>query len=83
LEAVNATVYDDALVNVWLGFCSVDVPPSPKFHCQEVGFEVEVSVNFIVNGARPLVTTLVNEATGGTGFASSVPVPDGAGSTVA
>jgi hypothetical protein len=30
---------------VWLGFWAVLVVPSPKFHCQEVGLPVEVSVN--------------------------------------
>jgi hypothetical protein len=33
------------VANVWLGLCAVLVAPSPKFHCQEVGLPVEVSVN--------------------------------------
>jgi len=30
---------------VWVGFWAVEVAPSPKFHCQEVGDPEEVSVN--------------------------------------
>jgi hypothetical protein len=30
---------------VWLGLWAVEVDPSPKLHCQEVGVPVEVSVN--------------------------------------
>jgi hypothetical protein len=30
---------------VWLGFWAVEVDPSPKSHCQEVGLPVDVSVN--------------------------------------
>jgi len=30
---------------VWLGFLEAELVLSPKFHCQEVGFPVEVSVN--------------------------------------
>jgi hypothetical protein len=30
---------------VWLGLWAVLVEPSPKFHCQEVGDPVELSVN--------------------------------------
>jgi hypothetical protein len=33
---------------MWLGFLVVLVIPSPKFHCQEVGEFVEVSVNWTV-----------------------------------
>jgi hypothetical protein len=39
------TQYDPAAVYVWLGFWIVLVALSPKFHCQEVGLPVEVSVN--------------------------------------
>jgi len=42
---VRVTVLDPAVVYVWLGFWDVLVPPSPKFHCQEVGVPAEVSVN--------------------------------------
>jgi hypothetical protein len=45
LVAVNVTVFDPAVANVWLGFREVLVPPSPKFHCHEVGLPVDVSVN--------------------------------------
>jgi metal-sulfur cluster biosynthetic enzyme len=44
LVTVNVTVFDPAVVNVWLGFREVLVPPSPKFHCHDVGLPVDVSV---------------------------------------
>ncbi len=36
LLAVNVTVYNPEL-NVWIGFCSLDPIPSPKFQSQLVG----------------------------------------------
>jgi hypothetical protein len=45
LVAVRVTVLAPAVVNAWLGFWEVLVPPSPKFHCHEVGLPVDVSVN--------------------------------------
>src|SRR5687767_10092971 len=33
---VSVIVYFPVFVNVCPGFCAVDVPPSPKFHCQPV-----------------------------------------------
>jgi hypothetical protein len=45
LVAVRVTVKEAAVAKVWLGFWAVLVPPSPKFHCQEVGPPVDVSVN--------------------------------------
>jgi hypothetical protein len=32
-------------MKAWLGFFAVLVAPSPKFHCQEVGFPEVVSAN--------------------------------------
>jgi hypothetical protein len=32
--------------NAWLGFWTVEVVPSPKSHCQEVGLPEELSVNW-------------------------------------
>ena len=43
---IKLTVYDPAAAKVWLGFWAVEVAPSPKFHCQSVGFPVDVSVNW-------------------------------------
>ena len=43
---VKVTVFDPAIVKAWPGFWAVLVVPSPKFHCQEVGVPVEVSVNW-------------------------------------
>ncbi len=45
LVAVRVTVYAPAALNVWLGFCDVLVPPSPKLHDHEVGEPVDASVN--------------------------------------
>jgi hypothetical protein len=45
LAAVRVTVKEAAATKEWLGFLVVEVVPSPKFHCQEVGDPVEVSVN--------------------------------------
>jgi hypothetical protein len=45
LVAVRVTVKEAADIKAWLGFRTVLVEPSPKFHCQEVGDPVEVSVN--------------------------------------
>jgi hypothetical protein len=42
---VKVTVKDETVVYVWLGFREVEVDPSPKLHCQEVGDPVDVSVN--------------------------------------
>jgi hypothetical protein len=46
-DTVNVTVFDPAVVKVWLGFLDVEVPPSPKFQDQEVGDPVDVSVNWM------------------------------------
>jgi hypothetical protein len=45
LLTVKVTVFGPAAEKAWLGFRVVEVVPSPKFHCQEVGLPVEVSVN--------------------------------------
>lgn len=42
---VRVTVLVPADAYVWLGCWAVLVAPSPKFHCQEVGDPVDVSVN--------------------------------------
>ena len=42
-----------------MGFCSVDVPPSPKFHSRPVMAPVEVSVKTAIIGAQPLVGAAV------------------------
>jgi hypothetical protein len=42
----RVTLYVPAVVKVWLGFWDVLDTPSLKFHCQEVGFPVELSVNW-------------------------------------
>ena len=41
----SVTGYGPVAAKEWTGFCDVLVAPSPKFHCQDVGLPVEVSVN--------------------------------------
>ena len=67
LETVRLTEYVPGEVYVWLGFCAVDVPPSPKLHDQDVGLPDEVSVKATASGAGPLVGDAVKLATGGGG----------------
>jgi hypothetical protein len=43
--AVRVTVKVPAAAYVWVGFCSVLVPPSPKFQDHVVGDPVDASVN--------------------------------------
>jgi hypothetical protein len=50
---VRLTVYVPAAMYVWLGFCNVLVPPSPKFHDQVLIVPVEVSVKFMMYGFVP------------------------------
>ncbi|MCG7851115.1 MAG: hypothetical protein MIO92_01190 [Methanosarcinaceae archaeon] len=59
----SVTVLDPSVENVWLGFCEVLVPPSPKFHCHEVGPPVEVSVNATACPGVGKAGLNVNEAT--------------------
>ena len=54
---------------MWLGFCSVEVLPSPKVHDQEAGAPVEVSVKLTDSGDTPVVGLAVNAATGAAGGA--------------
>ena len=63
LDAVSVTVCVPA-ANVCDGFCTVDVPPSPKAHAHDVGDCVEVSVNATTNGAVPDSGDAVNDDTG-------------------
>ena len=54
---------------MWLGFCAVDVVPSPKLHDQAVGLPDDKSVKLTVSGAAPVVGDAVKLATGGAGGA--------------
>lgn len=47
---------------MWIGFWRVEVPPSPKFQDQPVRSPVEVSVNWTVRGAGPVVTSAEKSA---------------------
>jgi hypothetical protein len=62
LVTVKVTVFDPTVVKVWLGFWAVDVNPSPKFHCQEVGDPVDVSVNCTACPVTGEAALKVNEA---------------------
>jgi len=64
LAAVRDTVYVPISVNVWVGFFSALVEPSPNDQSHEVGLPDEVSLNRTVRGALPEVTLAVNDATG-------------------
>jgi hypothetical protein len=41
---------------LWVGFCSVEVDPSPNVQIQLVGKLIDLSVNWTVNGRVPDVT---------------------------
>jgi hypothetical protein len=47
-DTVSETAYVPVVANVWLGFCAVLVPPSPKLHDHDVGVPVDASVNWTV-----------------------------------
>jgi hypothetical protein len=55
---------------MWLGFWSVDVPPSPNVHDHELIVAVpgvDWSVKLTVSGANPVVGEPVNSAVGAAG----------------
>jgi hypothetical protein len=47
-DAANDTVNVPGEVNVWVGFCETENPPSPNAHSQDIGPPVEESVNWTV-----------------------------------
>lgn len=55
LLAVNVTVYNPVLLYVYVGFFSVEFPPSPKVHLHEFGDPVLWSVKLTVRGTFPEV----------------------------
>lgn len=65
LVTVSVTVLVPAVAYVWLGFWAVLVAPSPKFHCQEVGEPVDVSVNCTAWPVAGEAGLYVNEAARG------------------
>jgi hypothetical protein len=71
LVAVRFTVYIPAFAYRCTGFWRVEfvVFPSPKFHSQDVGVFVEVSVKLTTSGKAPDVGVPVKPATGARGFA--------------
>jgi hypothetical protein len=60
--AVKVTVFDPAVAKAWLGFCAVEVVPSPKSQLQEVGVPADVSVNWMTCSAIGEVGLQVNDA---------------------
>src|SRR5690606_16599744 len=54
LQTVSWTVYVPSALKTWLGFCRVEVSPSPKSQDQFRAF-VEVSGHWMVNGGTPPV----------------------------
>lgn len=66
---------------MWLGCWRVETDLSPKSHIHSVGFPVEVSVNFAINGGCPLTGAAAKDAfTGtGTGVGTGVGVGEGDG----
>ena len=61
----KVAVYVPGVVNVWLTFCPLALPPSLNDHVHEVIEPVEWSVNDTVRGATPIDGVAVKEATGG------------------
>ena len=64
LLAVNVTVYVPAALYLTNGYWVVEVVPFPRFHAQDVGAPVEVSVRSTHMGAIPVVCVAVKLATG-------------------
>jgi hypothetical protein len=62
LATVRLTVFDPAVVYVWLGFRTVDIVPSPKFHSHEAGVPADVSVNWTACPAVGEAGLKANEA---------------------
>jgi hypothetical protein len=60
----RVAVYVPGVVNVWLTFCPIALPPSLKDHVHDVIEPVEWSVNDTVRGAIPIDGVAVNEACG-------------------
>ena len=65
-----------AVAYVATGFCTVEVVPLPRFHAQDVGVPVEVSVMVTDNGAAPEATEVVKLAVGAGAGAVTVMVLD-------
>ena len=61
---VSFTVNLPAFEYAWVGCFSVEVVPSPKSQLQDVGFPVEVSMNWTVSVTFPLVGLPLKEALG-------------------
>ena len=61
----KVAVYVPGVVNVWLTFCPLALPPSLKDHVHDVIEPVDWSANDTVSGAIPIDGVAVKEATGG------------------
>ncbi len=61
---VSLTVYFPVLEYLCVGFCLVEIVPSPKSHFHFFGVPVLASVNLTFNGTFPDVGDAENAATG-------------------
>jgi len=64
LVTLRVTVYFPALEYLCVGFCLVEIIPSPKSHFHFVGDPVLLSVNLTFNGDFPEVGDAENAAIG-------------------
>ena len=62
--AVRVALYVPGVVYVCVGFCAVELFPSPKSHAHEVGFPELWSVKTMVRGAGPEDWLVMKEAEG-------------------
>jgi hypothetical protein len=70
--AVSVTWKRPALANACVGLGCVELLPSPKFHCQDVGLPVLVSVNVTASPTKGFCGALAKLATGAFGTADAV-----------
>src|SRR5687768_9922732 len=71
LQATRLTMKMPSVVKAWTGFWSVDVVPSSKSHCQDVGLLVDRSVKNTSRSLQNLLPCDENENSA-TGFGSTV-----------
>lgn len=76
---LRETAYVPGVVNVWEGFLTAEVWPSPKFQSQAKGALKDMSVNWTVIGANPILLLIMKKEMGarpgimgGTGVAVAV-----------
>ncbi len=72
----KVAVYVPGVVNVWLTFCPLALPPSLNDHVHDVIEPVDWSVNDTVRGAIPINGVAVKKACGGAGVTTIALVVD-------